>query len=801
MFKSPLALGKPIKQQDSKDEVNRPPHNPNAEATKATMSAQADQPARTTETATPSAAGDGSIAPDAAGDADAVKPLAASLDQVNVGEAPSDVVSMGKPIEERNLIEHAVEYNPHRKTLEVFLMIGALVSVVGMLCYAAMSYALIETFFSSGPKQPIAESQFDICDDDACEEFEHRTMGFVKWGSNPCDSYFLYACSGFQKEAVDLNLAVYESHHDFISTEYELLVSASFTGEDDTPYGKELFEDFRRFYTECRTDDSYHFDLIDELETKLSTDSQLSLVTKYSDARDAYGDFFVFDVMLEENTSCYLLPPDMFFPHALFDTEGFRGDFIQAFIEYYQDALQPINEVLRGDIEAFFNFQRSLVEIMGDPKRQIYRPQFVQDMSDGLLKLVPPAIRTGCATPFVWVNQEYYRGLQSLIDKTSDVVLTNMIKFRLYLRMSLFGKRPTSLARLYYRYTHFMGDPPEVELRCLDALEPIFNLYYLDFLRRTHVFAHRDIPKDLTKHAQGELRRLVQAITRLLTRSALDDKDTAEANTRLNSLKIKLFYPTPLGDRYDSDSTKILATASIRTAQESPLLLVKAALTTLSNRRLALWATWPLSAFAHEPLYVPHQNTLYVPYSIFVWAYADYNSKLPFKIPVYGFKIVRELFKVFDYRSQWWVTKGTSSAQEYQKLENCVYDLVEAKYGINKTVERYETIAELAAVHLLHQMYTDKITKNKRQYSDIRLPFFKKVHSTTQFFIALASELCDRINVTTASTLNEIYGRKTAEQRLNMLAKLMPDFTAHFNCAQKSRMHVEKRYRECLFWR
>ncbi|KAL1469791.1 hypothetical protein MTO96_040860, partial [Rhipicephalus appendiculatus] len=70
--------------------------------------------------------------------------------------------------------------------------------------------------FSAGAAAHFYDTRYDICDDEACEEYEHRTMGFVNWRSNPCDSYFLYACTGFQKEAVDLNIAIYESHLDFI---------------------------------------------------------------------------------------------------------------------------------------------------------------------------------------------------------------------------------------------------------------------------------------------------------------------------------------------------------------------------------------------------------------------------------------------------------------------------------------------------------------------------------------------------------------------------------------------------------
>ncbi|KAH6938482.1 hypothetical protein HPB50_010001 [Hyalomma asiaticum] len=153
-----------------------------------------------------------------------------------------------------------------------------------------------------------------------------------------------------------------------------------------------------------------------------------------------------------------------------------------------------------------------------------------------------------------------------------------------------------------------------------------------------------------------------------------------------------------------------------------------------------------------------------VPYSVFAWAYMDKNSKLPFNIPVYGFKIVRELFKVFDYRSQWWANQPTTSMLSYQKLEQCVQKL-ETQYGVENSVETYETIAEIAAVNLLYDVFEEQVKFRKEKFEDIRLPFLKSVPSTTQFYVALASELCARTNVTTASVLNSDYGVKTAEQR------------------------------------
>ncbi|XP_077512843.1 uncharacterized protein LOC144124040 [Amblyomma americanum] len=99
-------------------------------------------------------------------------------------------------------------------------------------------------------------------------------------------------------------------------------------------------------------------------------------------------------------------------------------------------------------------------------------------------------------------------------------------------------------------------------------------------------------------------------------------------------------------------------------------------------------------------------------------------------------------------------------------------------------------------------VFVARVNSNKgRQHKDIRLPFLKSKPSTTQFFVALASELCARTNASTAQTLNTDYGVKTAEQRLNILASHMQKFTDHFKCGPKSRMRVKRGYSNCLFWK
>ncbi|XP_065287350.1 membrane metallo-endopeptidase-like 1 [Dermacentor albipictus] len=719
---------------------------------------------------------------------------------------PPEVVEMGKPIEERNLVEHALEYNPHRKTLEVFLMLGMLTSFLGVVVYAALSYALVETFFSTGAASHLHESQYDICDDEGCEEYEHRTMGFVDWRSNPCDSYFLYACSGFQKEAVDLNLAIYESHLDFTTSEYQLLASLLQKGVETKAAYAALLLNVRDLYAQCRTSDEYHFAVIEYLEGEIMTrksgqSGPEEPSTLFSNIGYPLGETFVFEVVKEKDGTCYLYPPTMFFPNAMFQSSEFKSNFIKAFEDYYDNAFQPRNNMFRYDLVDFFIFQKRLAELMGDPKRQIFRPVDVNSPEEGLEKLVDPGAKQSleCDGRIVWTDSEYYTGLETLINETSKLVLVNMIRFRVILRFSLFGQRATSLAQLYYRYTHFMNEPPHVEIRCLDAMEYVWRPYYMDLLRRTHVYQHGDIDPKVANQSEKALEKLIGQVSSALERSVLDEEDVAEAKRKLREIKFRLFYPWKLADREVSEEVKKLSVNSF-SAKGDVLSRWKNVLSQRRLQRIGELASWPLHTFAHDPLYVPHQNTLYVPYSVFVWAYMDKKSKLPFNLPVYGFKVIRELFKVFDYRSQWWVNKRTMSILRYEKVEQCVQKL-DALYDIQNGVESYETIAEIAAANLLLEIFVDTVNYNKQKHEDIRLPFLRSVPSTTQFFVALASELCARTDGTTARLLNSDYGAKTAEQRFTILARHMPRFTKHFGCTPKQRMHLAKNYHDCLFWR
>lgn len=49
--------------------------------------------------------------------------------------------------------------------------------------------------------------------------------------SNPCESYYEYACGGFAlREAMDANQGHYESHRDVLQEEYAFVSNALFEG-------------------------------------------------------------------------------------------------------------------------------------------------------------------------------------------------------------------------------------------------------------------------------------------------------------------------------------------------------------------------------------------------------------------------------------------------------------------------------------------------------------------------------------------------------------------------------------------
>ncbi|XP_049523859.1 uncharacterized protein LOC119454075 [Dermacentor silvarum] len=152
------------------------------------------------------------------------------------------------------LRDYAVDLNPYRKTLEVFLMLSMLTTCLGVAGYCILSYLIVEYFFASGGLLHVAETEMEVCTDDACGEYEHRTMGFVDWKGSPCENYFKYACSGFQKEAVDLNFAVYRPHNEVVDIEYGILIELLFQdGSDQWPSKVlELHNTARQAYRLCR---------------------------------------------------------------------------------------------------------------------------------------------------------------------------------------------------------------------------------------------------------------------------------------------------------------------------------------------------------------------------------------------------------------------------------------------------------------------------------------------------------------------------------------------------------------------
>ncbi|KAL1473495.1 hypothetical protein MTO96_038626 [Rhipicephalus appendiculatus] len=249
--------------------------------------------------------------------------------------------------------------------------------------------------------------------------------------------------------------------------------------------------------------------------------------TVYSNLAKALGETVVFDIEKDDDGTCYLYPPTMHFPHASFQNPEFKSDFIKAFEDYYDTAFQPKDDMFRSDVEEFFNLQKRLAELIGS--------MLTTDF--------------GCSGKIICIDFEYCSGLETLINETSKLTLNNMIRFRIILRHMLYGHQTTSLAQIYYQYTHFMNQPPQVEIRCLDALEYYLRPYYIDFLRRIHVFQYADIHPMVQVQAEKALKKLIEYISIELRRSILDDDDVIQAKTMLQEVRFKLVYPWKLGDR------------------------------------------------------------------------------------------------------------------------------------------------------------------------------------------------------------------------------------------------------------
>ncbi|KAL3238878.1 hypothetical protein MRX96_021898 [Rhipicephalus microplus] len=355
---------------------------------------------------------------------------------------------------------------------------------------------------------------------------------------------------------------------------------------------------------------------------------------------------------------------------------------------------------------------------------------------------------------------------------------------------SIAGKENTPLASLHYRYVALLNNPPNADRRCIDYMEPMLRQFYLDHLRMSHVYLRSDLPRLSQAKAIQSMKRLVESVKIFLGHSALSDADAAKASSLLDTVNFELFYPGTLNDPGFSPAHLALALAAPASAGGGQgLQSFRNMMGSFVIHSPELNKGWPIPAFSFEPMYIYGINTMFVPYPVFAWAYMDSKSKLPFSMPVYGLRVIRELFKVIDYRAQWWVGKDSASEVAYQKLEDCVKDIERNIQGlycrhvdwpahavtvvINEPVERYEAIAEIAAVHVIFKMYTDEVDISKKTAVDVRLPFFQTVPSTTQFFIALAIGTGHPHAASTRIT---------------------------FGCTGSQRMRVSSRYMRCVFW-
>ncbi|KAL3238877.1 hypothetical protein MRX96_021897 [Rhipicephalus microplus] len=228
------------------------------------------------------------------------------------------------PDETQNLMDYAVDLNPYRKTLEVFLMLSMLTTFLGVFGYCILSYIIVEYFFASGGLLHKAGVDIELCVDDACGEYEHRTMGFVKWKSNPCDSYFEYACWGFRKEAVDLNYADYRPYHEVMEIEYGILIELLFQDASDQWPTKivELHRLAKNAYRLCRASEGLHADLVGELYSAKSRGVGFVL-SKFEQLHPIW----CFYTPVVADDKCYLFPPNMFVPEVLYKSSDFKDEF------------------------------------------------------------------------------------------------------------------------------------------------------------------------------------------------------------------------------------------------------------------------------------------------------------------------------------------------------------------------------------------------------------------------------------------------------------------------------------------
>ncbi|XP_070380241.1 uncharacterized protein [Dermacentor albipictus] len=550
----------------------------------------------------------------------------------DAGEGDPNMMPMeGMPPQDQNWMDYALELNPYRKTIEVFLMLSMLTTCLGVAGYCILSYLIVEYFFGSGGLLRAAETAMEVCTDNACGEYEHRTMGFVDWKGSPCENYFKYACSGFQKEAVDLNFAVYRPHNEVIDIEYDIISELLFQDGSDQWPSKifELHKIAKEAYRICRATEGFHADLVRELYSAKSRGVSY-VISKFEQLHPIWP----FYTPVVGDMKCYLFPPEMFVPVTAYKNEDLMDEFAAAYMNHLKDSGLDETPEVRNDIDFFLNVEKTMAKLSTHPKRRLYKPIERTSVTNDIPKFLSADI-VGCKDkPYVWADEDHYKGVKEVIDKMDNSSLTLYIIMWSIQTFSIAGKENTPLARLHYRYVELLNNPPPAERRCIDYLEPMLRQYYLDHLRVAHVYLRDDLPRTSQLQATQAMQRLVTALKGFLQNSALDELDVAKATSMLDGVKFELFYPGKLDDPGFSDAHYALAFAAPSSAAGGQRLdAFRALVGPFISRAPELNMGWPIPSFSYDPVYMPGIDTIYVPYPVFAWAYMHSRSKLLPKNP------------------------------------------------------------------------------------------------------------------------------------------------------------------------
>ncbi|KAK8768196.1 hypothetical protein V5799_015338 [Amblyomma americanum] len=185
-------------------------------------------------------------------------------------------------------------------------------------------------------------------------------MGFVNWSADPCKDYFNYACVGFMKEAVDLNFASYETHHETIALEYDIILDLLFHDAPDE-WPKEFVshhQNVRIAYSFCRTDQDIHIDLVRELFGAIhqGSDTLLGVLEpKYP--------VFPFFSMIPTNNTCYVYPAERFLPTQMYSNEEKMKEFSEAFMEHLEESDMEDTASAQSYVDLFFSIEKQLAEV------------------------------------------------------------------------------------------------------------------------------------------------------------------------------------------------------------------------------------------------------------------------------------------------------------------------------------------------------------------------------------------------------------------------------------------------------